>query len=94
VVTTGERSNKPGSWCRNRFPVIIIEDQDSVSASKQHGTLRILDYRKYLAHLTIVVSRESTKKRMPKFLIGSEEDAGAANQENKSEKKLNHLENS
>jgi hypothetical protein len=79
VAISGERSNKTGSWCRNRFPAIVVEDHDGVFAAKQHGTLRILGYRKDLAHLTIVVSREGTKNRMPKFSIGSKDDACTTN---------------
>jgi hypothetical protein len=38
--------------------------------------MRILGYGKDLAHLTVVMSIEGTKNRMPKFSIGSEDDAG------------------
>jgi hypothetical protein len=44
-----------------------------------------------LAHFTIVVCGESSKKRTPKFSIGSKDDACTTNKDKESEE-LDHLE--
>jgi hypothetical protein len=80
-----------GSWGCNRFQAIIVEHEDSVFAPKKNATLRILCYCKYLARpLTIVVSGESSKKRMPKLSFAGKDDAGAADKNNE-RKEIDHL---
>jgi hypothetical protein len=91
VPISGERSDINGSWGGNRFPAIIVEHEDSVFAPKKNATLRILCYCKYLAQpLTIVVSGESSKKRMPKLSFAGKDDAGAADRNNE-RKEIDHL---
>jgi hypothetical protein len=90
VAISGERSNKTGSWCRNRFPAIVVEDHDGVFAAKQHGTLRIFGCREDLAHFTIVVSGESSKNWVSKFAIGSKDEACITSKQEESEE-LDHL---
>ena len=79
-VSSGERSDETGARRSNRLPTIIVEHQDAVFATKKHATLSILCDRKYLAHLTIIVSRESSKRWVPELPIGSKEDARAKNE--------------
>jgi hypothetical protein len=90
MVISGERPDKTGFWRRNRFPAIIVEYQDSVFVAKQHATLRILCYRENLAHLTVVVSGESSKNWVSKFSIGCKDDACITKQ--KESEALDHLE--
>jgi hypothetical protein len=74
-----ERSDKSYSWYGNRFPLVVVKSDDSVSTPKKHAPLSILRNRQNLAHLTIVVSREGTKNRMPKFSISSKDNACTTN---------------
>src|SRR5260221_9101093 len=85
ATISGERSDITGSGRWNRFPMIIIEHQDGIFASKQHVTLRILHNRENLAHLsTIVVSGESSKNWGSKFSIGCKDDACITNKQKES----------
>jgi len=59
--------------------MITIECNDCVSAAKQHPTLSVFRYRKYLAYLAVVVSVKRSKNRVTKFSINSKDDACAAN---------------
>ena len=70
--------------------MIVVERQDCVSTAKQHATLRILGYRKYLAYLAIVVGSKSSKKWMPKLSIGCEGCADAADKKSEPDE-LDHL---
>lgn len=80
AAISGERSDITGSGRWNCFPMITVEHQDGIFASKQHVTLRILHYRENLAHLsTIVVSAESSENRTSKFPVDAKDDAGTTN---------------
>ena len=77
ATINGERSDKTGSGRWNRFPMITIEHQDGIFASKQHVTLRIFHDRENLTHLsTIVVSAERSENRTSEFPVEAKDDAG------------------